>query len=83
VAALSHEAWRARWLPELDPGIAPFVDALHEAGIETFESWKARPDMPSPSPRSDSAAVATRASVPSPWRCPVASQWTRSVATGM
>jgi hypothetical protein len=38
VAALSHEAWRARWLPELDPGIAPYVDALRGEGIETFES---------------------------------------------
>ena len=38
MAALSHEAWRARWLPELDPGIAPYVDALRAEGIETFES---------------------------------------------
>jgi len=33
-----HEAWRARMLPELDPGVAPYVDALREAGVETFES---------------------------------------------
>jgi len=38
MADLSHEAWRARCLPELDPGIAPYVDALREAGVETFES---------------------------------------------
>lgn len=24
--------------PPLDPGIAPYVEALHEAGFETFES---------------------------------------------
>lgn len=35
---LSHEAWRARWFPELDPGIAPYVDALRAEGVETFES---------------------------------------------
>lgn len=35
---LSHEAWRARWLPELDPGIAPYVDVLRAVGVETFES---------------------------------------------
>lgn len=29
---------RERWLAQLDPGIAPFVDALDAAGIETFES---------------------------------------------
>lgn len=29
---------RARWLKELDPGIAPYVDVLDAAGIETFES---------------------------------------------
>jgi hypothetical protein len=34
----SHEAWRTRWLPELDPGIGPYVDVLRAAGIETFES---------------------------------------------
>jgi hypothetical protein len=38
MAALSHDWRRERWLPELDPGIAPYVDALREAGIETFES---------------------------------------------
>lgn len=38
MAALSHEAWRARWLPELDPGVAPYVDALRAEGVETFES---------------------------------------------
>jgi hypothetical protein len=38
MAELSHEAWRTRWLPELDSGIAAYVDALREAGIETFES---------------------------------------------
>jgi hypothetical protein len=38
MAALSHEAWRVRWLPELDPGIAPYVDALRAEGVETFES---------------------------------------------
>jgi hypothetical protein len=29
---------RARWLKELDPGIAPYVDVLDAAGIESFES---------------------------------------------
>jgi len=29
---------RERWLAQLDPGIAPLVDALDAAGIETFES---------------------------------------------
>jgi hypothetical protein len=38
IAAPSHEAWRERWLPELDPGIAPYVDVLRAAGVETFES---------------------------------------------
>jgi hypothetical protein len=38
MAAQSHEAWRARWLPELDAGIAPYVDALRAEGVETFES---------------------------------------------
>lgn len=38
MAALSHEAWQARWLPELDPGIAPYVDTMRAARIETFES---------------------------------------------
>lgn len=28
----------ARWLPELGPGIAPYVDALRAEGVETFES---------------------------------------------
>lgn len=35
---LSHEGWRERWLPRLDPGIASYVDALRAAGIDTFES---------------------------------------------
>jgi hypothetical protein len=34
MAELSHEAWRTRWLPELDPGVAPYVDALRTEGIE-------------------------------------------------
>ncbi len=38
MTAVSHEAWRARWLPELDPGIGPYVDVLRAAGVETFES---------------------------------------------
>jgi hypothetical protein len=38
MAELSYEAWRTRWLPELDPGVAPYVDALRSEGIETFES---------------------------------------------
>src|ERR1035438_3855143 len=29
---------REAWLAELDPGIAPYVDVLDSAGIETFES---------------------------------------------
>jgi hypothetical protein len=29
---------RSRWLKQLDPGIAPYVDVLDAAGIETFES---------------------------------------------
>lgn len=29
---------RARWLASLDVGIAPFVDVVDSAGIETFES---------------------------------------------
>jgi hypothetical protein len=33
-----HEAWRKRWLPRLDIGISPYVDALRAADIETFES---------------------------------------------
>jgi len=32
MTAVSYEAWRARWLPELDPGIAPYVDALRAEG---------------------------------------------------
>jgi len=35
---MTHAQWRERWLPELDRGIAPYVDALREAGVETFES---------------------------------------------
>jgi hypothetical protein len=38
MAELSHEAWRTRWLPELDPGVAPYVGALRAEGIDTFES---------------------------------------------
>jgi hypothetical protein len=29
---------RAAWLGSLDPGIAPYVDVLDAAGVETFES---------------------------------------------
>jgi hypothetical protein len=29
---------RERWLPELDPGIGLYVDALHGADVEMFES---------------------------------------------
>lgn len=29
---------RDKWLATLDPGIAPYVDILDAAGIETFES---------------------------------------------
>lgn len=29
---------RDKWLASLDPGIAPYVDVLDAAGIETFES---------------------------------------------
>jgi len=38
MAVVSYDAWRTRWLPELDPGIAPYVDALRAEGVETFES---------------------------------------------
>jgi hypothetical protein len=35
---------RADWLASLDPGIAPYVDALDAAGIETFESCQGGDD---------------------------------------
>lgn len=33
-----NDASREDWLASLDPGIAPYVDVLDAAGIETFES---------------------------------------------
>jgi hypothetical protein len=39
--AAEHEEWQKLWLPRLDPGIAPYVDALREARVETFESCEA------------------------------------------
>lgn len=36
---LTPEA-RQSWLAELDPRIAPYVEVLDAAGIETFESFK-------------------------------------------
>jgi hypothetical protein len=41
--SLSHHEWRERWLSRLDPGIAPYVDALRAAGVETFESCEGAP----------------------------------------
>lgn len=36
---MTREA-RASWLAELDPRIAPYVDVLDAAGIETFEPYE-------------------------------------------
>ena len=49
MAELSHEAWRTRWLPELDPGVAPYVGALRAEGIDTFESASMIASTASPS----------------------------------
>ena len=35
---MSEGVDRPRWLNTLDPGIAPYVDVLDAAGIETYES---------------------------------------------
>ena len=46
---MSHEAW----LAAMDPGIAPYVDVLDAAGIETFESCEGGEghSMPEPTVR--------------------------------
>ena len=36
--------------PPLDKGIAPYVEALRAAGIETYESCEGGPGHPSPEP---------------------------------
>ena len=39
--ALVSDEKREAWLATLDPGIAPYVDVLDAAGVETFESCQA------------------------------------------
>jgi hypothetical protein len=38
---MSEQTGGREWLATLDPGIAPYVDVLDAAGIETFESCQA------------------------------------------
>ncbi len=84
MATISYEAWRERCAPNWIPGIAPYVDALLEAGIETFEACEGgeRHIYP-PNQRSASTAAWTRASVPSLWPFGMASRSVRSAAIGL
>jgi hypothetical protein len=47
---MSYEAWRARRLSELDPGIVPYVDALRAQGVETSESCEDADEHAYPQP---------------------------------